>query len=301
MIDAGCCAKAYLESPALAAVTEYLAKQWNCSAEEAIRFTSYLVAMHDIGKATPQFQMQSEEQLNRLKNTEVREIFPDHKLNPVRHEFLSQKIAGRIWKGWGADKRLYSAYSCVLSLHHQRTDHSERKKPIVHEEWQHLQDELEKKIRGVFPVPEALPKAGNMDPVCMLLTGILILCDWVASSGPFDVLPDWSDQYEKKSSETARKAMKQYGLTEDHRMKGITSFQSMWPEISSPRNIQNKMEELDVLAPLTIIEAPMGEGKTEAALYFAEKAAEASDKRGVYVSLPTLCHESRNGTAPVPG
>lgn len=40
-------------------------------------------------------------------------------------------------------------------------------------------------------------------------------------------------------------------------------------------------------ALLTIIEAPMGEGKTEAALYLAGRICRAYNKRGIYLALPT--------------
>ena len=287
MTDAGCCAKAYLESSANTSILHYLADQWNISHNEAVSFAAYLVSLHDIGKATPQFQMQDEEQLSRLKETEVRSILPDSRLNFVRHEFLSQRIAKRIWKERGEDRRLYDAYSCILSLHHQKMDESEKGRAKVQEEWKSIQGNLEESVSSLFHFSGHLPEPKCLDSVCILLTGIAILCDWVASSGPFDSLPYMTDGYYEDSLETAKAAMKHYGLTEDHRIPGIECFQAMWPAISEPRDIQKKTEILDANAPLTIIEAPMGEGKTEAAIFFAERAAEAADKRGIYIALPT--------------
>lgn len=287
MIDVGNCCKAYLGSKALSAVSKFLADQWNCDTEEAISFTAYLSAMHDIGKATPQFQMQNAEELSQLKATEVREILPDKLLNPVRHEFMSRLITNRIWKARGENRRLYDAYSCILSLHHQKIDKSERNRPVVHEGWQIIQDEIERLIGYLFKCSGTLPKPKNMDAVCILLTGILILCDWVASSGPFDELPEMTDSYVEDSLKIAKQAIKRCGLIEDHRIPEFKSFQSMWPMIAVPRDIQIKTEMLDPSALLTIIEAPMGEGKTEAALYCAGRAAHQTGKRGIYVALPT--------------
>ena len=132
-----------------------------------------------------------------------------------------------------------------------------------------------------------MPVSSELDPVCMLLTGILILCDWVASSGPFDSLPEITENYHEKSYVIAQRAMKRYGLIKNHRFRTIQSFQSLWPQIQNPRDIQNKCETLCESAPLTIIEAPMGEGKTEAALYTAVRAMQSRKKRGIYVALPT--------------
>lgn len=287
MIDAGTCAEALLSSHAYSALTDYLAFQWECTPEEAISFTAYLIALHDIGKATPQFQMQSEEQLTRLRQTNMNELLPDQMLKPVRHEFLSQTIARRIWRGNGENRRISDAYACVLSLHHQRIDLSEKNKPQIHEGWITLQDELEQMIKETFGFVGQLPKPKNYDSVCMLLTGLLILCDWTASSGPFNDIPEEIETYKEKSYKTAQEALKQYGLIKDHRIRRIDSFQSIWKSIQEPRDIQRKTEKLDPGAQLTIIEAPMGEGKTEAALYFAERAAFDTEKRGLYIALPT--------------
>ena len=287
MIDTGFCAKAYLEAPASAALLAFLSEEWKCSPDMAVGFAAYLAAMHDIGKATPQFQMQSDEQLARLRETGINTILPAVRLNPVRHEFLSESIAKRIWKNNGENRRTSDAYSCILSLHHQKRDTSDRRKPAVHEAWQQIQDSLEGQMRNIFHFSGNLPVPRNMDPVCILLTGLLILCDWVASSDAFDDMPEMADGYEFQSAFTARGAMQQYGLIGNRRINAGISFQSMWPVISKPRDIQTKCEQLDQAAPLTIIEAPMGEGKTEAALYLAARKAGFRGKRGIYVALPT--------------
>lgn len=287
MIDAGCCAKAYLSAPSSRAVLGFLAGEWNCTPEEAIEFASYLVAMHDIGKATPQFQIQDEKQWNRLKGTDVQEILPAIRPEPIRHEFLSRKAAKRIWKKDNRSARLVDAYSCILALHHQRLDHARTKKTEEPEGWTAIQDDIEDTLRKTFAFSGELPTPNEIDPVCILLTGVLILSDWIASSGPFDAIDEQSGNYYKCSMEIAEKSMINTGMISEHRIHGIDSFQSMWPEIKTPRDIQVKCEGLDAEAPLTIIEAPMGEGKTEAALYIAGREAQARDKRGIYVALPT--------------
>ena len=81
--------------------------------------------------------------------------------------------------------------------------------------------------------------------------------------------------------------MRQYGLIGEEEQTPIKSFQSLWPQIRQPRDIQRRCESLCADAPLTIIEAPMGEGKTEAALYMAERKRSIWQKRGIYVALPT--------------
>ena len=287
MIDAGCCTEIFLRASGSSAIVSYLADQWNTDAETAIRFTAYLVALHDIGKATPQFQMQDEGQLRRLRNTEFAAILPIVKPNYVRHEHMSRRIVSRIWKQQGENRKLVDSYSCILSLHHQKIDESRGLKQRTDEEWMKLQDELERMIREIFHFAGNLPAPKMIDSVCMLLTGIVILCDWVASSEPFCIIPEVTDGYYTRSLAVAQECMRKYGLISSGSIQKAESFRSLWPQIKDPRDIQKKCENLDPLAPLTIIEAPMGEGKTEAALYMAVRCAQATGKRGIYVALPT--------------
>ena len=287
MVDSGCCAMEFLSAASSRAILEFLEQQWNCNKETALSYCSYFTAMHDIGKAMPQFQCMDEIQYARLTRSGLSELFSGILLQPIRHEFYSASIAKRIWRTWqSANRRLYQPYSCVLSLHHQRIDQDNGRK-IIPEVWQNLQNHLEEFIRSAFNAEANLPTAQNMDAVCTLLTGLIILCDWVASSGPFEGYPETNEDYLHRSLEIANETLNAYGLIGDEASHSIESFQTMWPVIMSPRDIQTKCEQLDYRSLLTIIEAPMGEGKTEAALYLAERMRQNYNKRGIYVALPT--------------
>ena len=165
MLDAGNCVRAYLLSPSSMAVLAFLKDQWHLDTKANVSFVSYLAALHDIGKAMPQFQYQTGQS--------------------IRHEYYSARIMTSIWKQKGQPSRLYQPYAYVLALHHQRIE-NERIRTPVDETWQAVQTELEVLIRDAFHAPAALPRLDNMNAVCILLTGLTILCDWVASSGPFN-------------------------------------------------------------------------------------------------------------------
>lgn len=286
MIDTGCCALQFLSAPSSRAILTFLSKQWRIEENETMYFTAYLAAMHDIGKATPWFQAQNEDQYKRMKTCGLNDLFPPKYLEPLRHEYASADIFSRIWKERKASNRIYHAYASILSLHHQRENIGQNRKKSF-DEWKGIQNKLEAAIRSVFPIPNVLPCPIHMDAVCILLTGLIILCDWVASSGPFDGIPTVHDCALSHTMKIACDTMRNYGLTGDRSNHVIHTFHDLWPQISFPRDIQKCCEQLDPIAPLTIVEAPMGEGKTEAAFYLAEKMCHFRNKRGIYVALPT--------------
>ena len=284
MIDVGCCVTEYLSAPSSCAILRFFSNQWNCPLDTAISFSAYLASLHDIGKATPQFQSSNGTQLMRLKETDLRDCFPESILgNDVRHEQFSMQIFNRIWRH--EEQGLRKSYGFVLTLHHQRIK-ANKGIPMT-DKWMIIQKDLETSVRKVFSAPEKLLQPKHVDAICTALTGLIILCDWVASSEPFNCLSEVNNSYYKDSSRIARETLHNYGLIGNTVFPSVGDFCSVWPEISVPRPIQKCCENLDFESSLTIIEAPMGEGKTEAALFIAAKICSMWKKRGLYVSLPT--------------
>ena len=285
MLDTGCCAVQFLQANSSRSIRDFLMQQLSYTADEVYSFVGYLAAMHDIGKAMPWFQRNNDEQFERLKSQGFENLFPAKYLNPIQHEYISARVFSRAWKKRKEQRRLYDSFAAVLFLHHQRRNNSQTER--IPEEWVIIQDELEEIINRAFPVADHLPHPQNMDAIGILLSGLIILCDWVASSGPFDSTPTISDDYLDKTMIRAHDALKRYGLIGDRVSTKVGSFSSLWPYIMTPRDVQKRCEALNFSSPITIIEAPMGEGKTEAALYLAERMCNTWDKRGIYVALPT--------------
>ena len=285
MLDTGCCAVQFLSAPSSRSVLQFLMDQWQYDEKETIDFAAYLAAMHDIGKAMPQFQVQDENMAARIRTIETEELFSGNCIERIQHEYYSARIFSRIWKQRKNPKPVYDSYAAVLFLHHQREE--KQRGPVIPLEWAGLQNKLESYVRSVFPVHDTLPCPISMDAVCILLSGLIILCDWTASSGPFDGIPEVGKDYISSASTIALHVMRSYGLADNRNRAGKLSFQSLWPHITSLRGIQKCCNQLNPEAPITVIEAPMGEGKTEAALYMAEIMRNTWNKRGIYVALPT--------------
>ena len=98
MLDTGYCTQSFLSAPSSGSMLSFLTDQWHCGAEEALAFSAYLTALHDIGKAMPQFQRQDEARFTEMKNAGMMDLFPSQYIGHIEHEYYSAKIIQRIWK-----------------------------------------------------------------------------------------------------------------------------------------------------------------------------------------------------------
>src|SRR5262249_8391569 len=101
------------------------------------------------------------------------------------------------------------------------------------------------------------------------------------------------DSYVKESRARALKALRELGWlgwTPPDRPKQIGElFDFITPETIRP--LQSEVVKLTpkLTGPcLVLIEAPMGEGKTEAAMYLADYFAAVLHQQGCYFALPTM-------------
>jgi CRISPR-associated endonuclease/helicase Cas3 len=133
----------------------------------------------------------------------------------------------------------------------------------------------------------------------MCVAGLTSVADWIGSNqeffkpvgnaalldGPFSV-----DDYFKKSDGRAADALKRLGWLGRADTATPATFTELFPFIKEPRRLQTAVAEIvagTTEPSLLIVEAPMGEGKTEAGWY----AAACWDRRGgqgAYVALPTM-------------
>ena len=239
---------------------EELAGYLGVPKEEVIPIVKYISAMHDIGKCHPHFQKLA---------MDLGEYAPaQNALTEYRHELGSEAIAKRIWKSNKLfDMKTTEFFSTILRLHHQRK--GKRGKNYSCNGWEGLQNEVEAEIRrwsGIKP----FAISGHCDAACTLIAAILILSDWIASSDDI---------------EGAFRAMH---LAKANSLEA-GSFKEMFG--FEPRTLQKELEHqiatLHEMPLLAVIEAPMGEGKTEAGIYLAFKMAEYWKKNGLYFALPT--------------
>ena len=283
LICTGICAQMYLEAPSSQSILQFFQKSFESDRDAVIAIVGYLCAMHDIGKAHPAFQQRDRSGLDRIMECDA-SLFEQELAvtGSFRHEYYSGKAANRIWTRRGFDKKASRLLAYVLSQHHQKPE-CRLPKP-KNKQWEEIQDELEEELYSLFLCGQTLKKPIFADATCMLLLSLLIISDWVASSEPFANADDLSLD---EMRALAGKTLRLYGLISDQQLPWRASFRELWPEIQTPRPLQTACESLSPDAMLTIIEAPMGEGKTEAALFIANQLCHRFQKSGVYMALPS--------------
>lgn len=142
--------------------------------------------------------------------------------------------------------------------------------------------------------PPAWPTPPNISSAIMALTGFTILCDWLGSNSLY--FPPWSrfdvDEYDAESRRRARQAVQECGFLSPCSSAAPVAFSALFPDKQPPRPLQEAIDVIpsELLAQpcLAIIEAPTGEGKTEAALALAHRLAAASGSDELYYALPTM-------------
>lgn len=266
----------------------------SCTEEQFLDWIGYLVSLHDIGKVEGQFQYRWPPMKEKMDELSLKPVFLE--TISIRHEKTTCCcLKDRIWKNIG-DRSAVRFYAGILEVHHQGKSGTEGERQ--NQFWNHLQDEMESQMRRRFLRSDQvfLPAVEKKDrgSVGALLLGIVILSDWIASSDYFAQAESWFTQpdAQEHAEHLAEHFLDISGLTVQDVSFGM-DFHSVWPNIprGGMRGLQNEVEKLFQEAQerisLVLLEAPMGEGKTEAGIYAALQMAQRWGKCGFYVGLPT--------------
>lgn len=280
----------------------------------------FLAYTHDIGKATVAFQCKIAHNVGtRVHYLEQSGLkMPDMLPKP---DYTPHAIAGEeILLHFGCDASL----ACIIGAHHgkptEKVDIRKQKlcKPkrdivgyenyfgtdnrnrgILEAAWQKIIDKALQKAHctSVANLPQVTMQAQ------MLLSGLLIMADWIASDARYFPLLD---------TDTDEPEVFPYPQRVDNAWEAIR-FTDMWDSQTQgcsdtefentfgfqPNEIQHTVLEYAAKASqpgLWILEAPMGCGKTEVALSTAKLLAARLHKNGLFFGLPTQA--TANGIFP---
>lgn len=290
LIDTGACATV-LMNKCFQSTAEEMAAVTGLSEEEVISLAAYCAALHDIGKCHPAFQAKAKES-DPDTYKKIQDLIPLKGIrnDPFRHELYSGKVLKRIWTQNEIPGEVIIQISTVISLHHQgKTGIGKEPIPAIREIYQKEQDHLEERINKLFPNNIQNLTCRDWSCFCILLEGIIICADWIASDHWFENLPEAGDkQYLENAMNIAEKAINEIGIAETDSPE-IHSMQDLFPFISddTARPMQKAVSNLERVPCFAILEDITGSGKTEAAVYLASRMQKQYHKRGLYFALPT--------------
>ncbi|MDD4079925.1 MAG: CRISPR-associated helicase Cas3' [Eubacteriales bacterium] len=298
MIDTGNTAVVLLESSVAKPVLSVLSAGLSGQISNTI---ACLVALHDIGKCHPYFQMKADNPELLQPMFENGLLFRNELKPPVfRHEKESECLIKALLAGRMQNRRAVYYFSRIAALHHQplHSSHTEFVNRNRYRAWDEQQRLLMDTVCDVFkPDWRILDDCGDFDACCTAVWGLMMLADWLASGQEAFQIPEEAGHllYAEKSLAAAKAAVLAAGLGEGLALPDIGLY-GLFPEIPAgrARPVQAVCESLRISWSLagdyplmTLVEAPMGEGKTEAALSLAAALMAGWQKTGIYFALPT--------------
>ncbi|MDA8442348.1 MAG: CRISPR-associated endonuclease Cas3'', partial [Peptococcaceae bacterium] len=264
----------------------------------------FLAAGHDLGKATPAFQgklssMEFDEQL-RQQLVEAGLTIPNY-IHPreARHFWASQLILER--------HKFSRKLAVILGGHHGQPPSYKQLDDLrtayqtdlgwkqAQWAWSKVQQELLAYALDLAGVSKQDAQSWQPDITAqVLLSGLVIMADWIVSNEIYFPYIDFSGSA-SSSNMRAMAAWNEINLPEcwspDNAWDcmGAKFYEERFA-IKEPRPVQTAILNLlgDASHPgIVILEAPMGEGKTEASLAAAELLTNKTNRSGVFFALPT--------------
>lgn len=275
--------------------------------ECAERLFVFLSAVHDLGKATPVFQVKKSAYSELDKRTAERiqvtglpmmltSYFTRASKTPhalatqilLEHAGCDKSIAVVLGSHHGKPPDNATLVSCSISTYAENFHLGKEGKGA----WVAVQRELldfALKLSGFSSVKE-IPQLSMAAQV--LLSGLVIMADWIASNEayfPYIGLDDVQIPDTKSRTEFAWESMDLPYLWEAGNM--WMSSDLYWERFAFASNAVQSISVQAATAIQTpgilVLEAPMGVGKTEAALVAAEIFAAKAKRKGVFFALPT--------------
>lgn len=232
-----------------------------------------LAACHDIGKVSPTFFIK----LHKHVKPDWHASYPDLKQYAALNEAQ--------WGGHaGVSALTLKALACDTTAQKVVGQHHGFQPPVeLHEAtgdmfggvpWQEQRTRLYQALQTEFKshIPSELSSAQ-----VLAISGLTSVADWIGSSSIFhDPKYNWEPLIERS---LANAGFKPFVLKPKLTFTDVFGF--------APRSAQATFIEATNRAGVYILEAPMGLGKTEAALYAAYQMLERQEATGIYFALPT--------------
>lgn len=260
-----------------------------------------IIACHDLGKACPGFQLKWEKSIELLCKGGFH--VPKGYKTDVNHAFVSQFALEELLVEENWPTTLAELCAEAIGGHHGTRATPTNIETISGDRygvdgrnWQSVWKDIYMGIQKTLGAQKTPIKDSLSGTEFMLLAGFTSFADWIGSNEEWfpygnstdcNNLKEWYNNSRKK----AEIALNAIGW--EYRTPLITahrSFREAFPQYSPPRPLQEIAAQAvsGVSSPcVLLVEAPMGEGKTEAAFYAHLELQRRFMHRGLYIAMPT--------------
>jgi CRISPR-associated helicase Cas3/CRISPR-associated endonuclease Cas3-HD len=261
----------------------------------------WLAGLHDWGKATPLFQSQSQVHAEAVRQAGL--DVSGHALpqRPGHAHVSAHLLSGHLQAaGWPEADAAWLA--CIVGGHHGVFPPAgwRRDKPTADimggAEWEFTRREFPSLLYAIAGADLRRPLSPPPLAAQLTLAGLVILADWLASTErlfPYEC--GFSPGYPAEAEVRAGRIREEMGLRgfwKPNRTETADPRHLMADRFGGKEARPVQLAAYDAARAgqgpgLLLIEAPMGEGKTEAALLAAEVIASRTGANGLFVGLPT--------------
>jgi len=266
----------------------HLLKHFKMNPEE----TALLAALHDIGKISQGFQGKCAKWLEQtgLKEISTAEGWlnfeKDHaKVSQftVQNLLLQENLKASSSIYWAVAPGAHHGY-----LHRPGERGLQEIVGMKKDEWEHERQRVARQLIEVMA--GTLPKAEiNRESAHLWwLAGLISVADWIGSDETY--FPADQDLDLNESKQRAQDAVKAIGFALPEPRSGL-DFKKLFS--FSQNDLQRKAVDAITEPGIYVIEAPMGMGKTEAALACAYRLICEGKASGIYFALPTQATSNR--------
>jgi CRISPR-associated endonuclease/helicase Cas3 len=246
------------------------------------------VSLHDIGKLERSFQ-------RRLDNPAAETTNIPLVINSdARHDFLGAYLLEE-----AAPDKAPPAVRKAIALHHAHryVDYESSKNLYTTKERiKRFCVEIVRELERVFGEIEFAEQPDTTSVSVIAIQGFIVLCDWIASNETLFTRTNEDRDLKthlEHSRKTANDVIRRLMLDTSLIGELVEAFEKLFcgddSDISEPRPLQSVADEIELPddPSLIIIEAPTGEGKTEAAITLVSRLIAGGNARGLFFALPT--------------
>ncbi|RVU45722.1 CRISPR-associated helicase Cas3' [Lujinxingia sediminis] len=289
----------------------------NMAPEQAAGFCTWLVALHDIGKANEGFQNRDPHLFERLRARSSRRTQPRYH-HEISQLYFTKRLIPRIWEqnvgeacGFCYDiADLHDVLGPLMKAvagHHGmplNLDGGDRLAMHMDDDALAASDHIVQTLQTLFWPGSLGSWRWDMDDalfdrvhvVSWLVAGLAVLSDWIGSNTTYFPMRGGAFGLEEYAERFARpqaaQALKEIGLF-DAMPSSPAGVATLFRDLGSsfrPRPMQAYADEVKLSdsPQLFILEDSTGSGKTEAALVLAHRLMNQGLASGLFVGLPTM-------------